>query len=158
MSGVELGLWTALSLHATGFFASFLSGQAADRFGTRAVLVTFAILGFVCSAVIGWLPGAPMPVLLIVAAIYGFATIGDSAVLSSAMTDAVPMRHLGKALGLRSILGMGGGALSPVMFGLALDLAPGGVEWGIAFMTLAAGGLVAVICALAMPGRGSPYR
>ena len=154
MSGVELGIWTALSLHATGFFASFLSGYAADRFGTRAVLITFAALGLCCSVVIGWLPGAPIWVLLSVAAIYGFATIGDSAVLSSAMTDAVPLRHLGKALGVRSILGMGGGALAPIAFGFALDLAPDAIAWGTAFLTLAAGGLLALVCAVLLPKPG----
>lgn len=155
MSGVELGVWTALCLHATGFFASFLSGHAADRFGTRTVLIFFAALGVLCSAVIGWLPGAPVWLILLVAALYGFATIGDSAVLSSAMTDAVPLRHLGKMLGIRSILGMGGGAVSPVVFGFALDVTPVPVSWGVAFSTLAVGGAVALVCALAMPRPGA---
>jgi MFS family permease len=148
MSPIELGLWTALALHLSGFFASFISGYAADRFGARCVLLAFALLGAACSLTIGWLTDLTVPLLLVVTAIYGFATIGDSSVLSSAMTDAVPAQSLGRALGLRSILGVGAGALSPVMFGLALDFSPAALAWGYAFSTLAVGAIVAVLCAL----------
>ncbi|MCG8493768.1 MAG: MFS transporter [Sneathiellales bacterium] len=147
-SAVELGLWTALALHLSGFISSFMSGYAADRFGARTVLITFAALGFMCSAVIGWLPSSSVVALLLVVALYGFATIGDSAVLSSAMTDAVPAQHLGKALGLRSILGTGAGAVAPVTFGIALDSMPEDLGWGIAFSTLAVGGFLATVCAI----------
>lgn len=148
ISAIELGLWTALALHLSGFFSSFLSGYAADRLGARRVLVGFALLGFLCSAAIGWLPQDSAALLLAVVAVYAFATIGDSAVLSSAMTDAVPPQHLGKVLGLRSVLGIGIGALAPVTFGLALDLFPQALGWGLAFSTLAAGGLLATLCAV----------
>lgn len=148
MSPIELGLWTALALHLSGFFASFLSGYAADRFGAQRVLIAFGLLGAACSASIGWLADLSVPLLLGLTAIYGFATIGDSSVLSSAMTDAVPADRLGRVLGLRSILGVGAGALSPVAFGLAFDLAPSTLAWGYAFSTLAVGALVATVCAV----------
>lgn len=147
MTPIELGLWIALALHLSGFFASFLSGYAADRFGAKKVLIAFALLGAVLSATIGWLDGTGVPILLAIVALYGFAIIGDSAVLSSAMTDAVPAHRLGRVLGLRSVLGIGTGALAPAMFGFTLDTAPEAHRWGYAFVTLAAGGVVAVVCA-----------
>ena len=64
------------------------------------------------------------------------------------MADAVPADRLGRVLGLRSVLGVGAGALSPAVFGLTLDLAPGAFAWGYAFSTLAAGAALAVLCAL----------
>ncbi|NKB60242.1 MAG: MFS transporter [Alphaproteobacteria bacterium] len=155
MSPIELGLWIALVLHLSGFCSSFLSGYAADRFGARSVLIAFALLGALCSASIGWLTDVSVPLLLIVAAIYGFATIGDSSVLSSAMTDAVPAQYLGRALGLRSVLGIGAGAASPAIFGLTLDLAPGAYAWGFAFGTLAVGGALAILCAVLLPRRNA---
>ncbi len=151
MSPIELGLWTALALHLSGFFASFLSGYAADRLGARSVLIALAVLGGLCSLSVGWLADLTVPLLLCVVAIYGFATIGDSSVLSAAMADAVPPQHLGRVLGLRSVLGIGAGALSPPVFGLTLDLAPGAYAWGFAFSTLAFGAAVATICALLLP-------
>lgn len=151
MSAFELGLWTALALHLSGFFSSFLSGYAADRFGARRVLVGFAILGGIGSLTIGWFPDVHPALLLLMAAVYGFATIGDSAVLSSAMTDAVPARQLGRVLGVRSVLGIGAGAIAPVAFGATLDVMPGGIAWGLAFSMLAAGAAIAALCALRLP-------
>lgn len=147
MSAVELGLWTALALHFSGFVASFLSGYGADRFGARPMLIFFALMGTVLSFSVGWLDALPLPLLIGLVALYGFATIGDSAVLSSAMIAAVPAQHLGKVLGLRSVLGTGAGAISPVGFGLALDIAPDGYGWGLGFSVLALGGLVALASA-----------
>ena len=151
MSAVELGLWTALALHLSGFFASFLSGYAADRYGVRRVLIAFALLGAVCSASIGWLNDINIALLFAITAVYGFATIGDSSVLSAAMTQAVAPNKLGRALGLRSVLGVGAGAVSPIAFGVALDLAPSALAWGVAFSVLAVGGIVAVVCAALLP-------
>ena len=148
VSPIELGLWTALALHLSGFFASFLSGYAADHFGARSVLIAFALLGAICSISIGWLTDLSVPLLLGITAVYGFATIGDSSVLSSAMTDAVPAGRLGRVLGVRSVLGVGSGAASPAVFGLALDLAPGAFAWGYAFSALAVGAVLATVCAV----------
>ena len=151
VSAVELGLWTALALHLSGFFSSFLSGYAADRFGDRRVLIGFAVVGAMCSLSIGWLSGAGVVLALAVTAVYGFATIGDSSVLSSAMTKAVPAHRLGRALGMRSVLGVGAGAGSPVAFGLALDWSSPEIAWGVAFSTLAAGAAIAAACAVLLP-------
>ena len=148
MSPIELGLWTALTLHLSGFFSSFLAGYAADHFGARKVLIAFALLGVLCSASIGWLDDMSAALLLVIAAVYGFVTIADSTVLSAAMTEAVPARYLGRVLGLRSVLGVGAGAMSPAVFGLTLDLAPGAFAWGYAFSTLALGAVLATVCAV----------
>jgi MFS family permease len=149
MSGVEIGLWIAVTLHVSGFFASFLSGYAADRFGAKPVLVGFALVGAACSLAVGWLNDLNVALLLALVAVYGFAIIGDSSVLSSAMTEAVPASQLGQALGLRSILGVGVGSVSPIAFGMALDMTPATVSWGLAFCTLAVGGALAFACAIA---------
>jgi MFS family permease len=150
MTGVEAGLWIALTLHVSGFFSSFLSGYAADRFGAKPVLMGFALVGAACSLAVGWLNELNVALLLAVVGIYGFAIIGDSAVLSSAMTDAVPPSQLGRALGLRSIYGVGAGSVSPIVFGMALDMTPASVSWGLAFSTLAFGGALALACAMAL--------
>jgi MFS family permease len=150
MTGVEVGLWIAITLHVSGFFSSFLSGYAADRFGAKPVLVAFALVGATCSLAVGWLNELNIALLLALVGIYGFAIIGDSSVLSSAMTDAVPASQLGRALGLRSILGVGAGSVSPVAFGMTLDMTPASAAWGLAFCTLAFGGALAFACALAL--------
>jgi len=150
MTAIEVGVWTAVTLHVSGFFGSFLSGYAADHFGAKPVLVTFSLLGAVCSLVVGWPSEFNVVLLLTLVWIYGFATIGDSSVLSSAMTETVPASQLGRALGLRSILGVGAGSVSPIAFGMALDMTPASVSWGLAFCTLAVGGALAFACAIAL--------
>ena len=112
--------------------------------------MTFSLVGAACSLVVGWLSELNVALLLALVWIYGFAIIGDSSVLSSAMTEAVPASQLGRALGLRSISGVGAGSVSPIAFGMALDMTPASVSWGLAFCTLAVGGALAFACAIAL--------
>src|SRR5215831_14541548 len=51
---------------------------------------------------------------------------------------------------LRSILGVGAGSVSPIAFGMALDMTPASVSWGLAFCTLAFDGALAFACAIAL--------
>ena len=90
----------------------------------------------------------PATVLLLFAALYGFTAIGDSAVLSTAMTESVPPEVLGRALAVRSILGIGVGALAPFAFGSVLDMFELGQGWGWAFIALGLGGATATLCAV----------
>ena len=150
-SAIGLGVAIALALHLSGFFASFSMGKASDRFGRRSVLVVVAAVGALCSLGFGWSGSWPPSLLLMFAALYGFATIGDSSVLSTAMTEAVPPDQLGRALGIRSILGIGLGAIAPAAFGAVLDASPPGWGWGWAFALLGIGGIVATACAALLP-------
>ena len=79
---------------------------------------TFSLLGAACSLVVGWPSELNVALLLALVWIYGFAIIGDSSVLSSAMTDAVPASQLGGALNLRSILGVVAFAPSSIPAGI----------------------------------------
>jgi MFS family permease len=92
---------------------------------------------------------------LVVGAIYAFSALGDSPVLSTAMTEAVKPAYLGAALAVRSLLGFGAGAIAPLAFGAILDATnPAGAtasEWGWAFVALGAGGLIATVCAWRLP-------
>jgi len=117
--------------------------------------VTMALVGALLSLVFGWSASWGPAALLVLAILYGFATIADSGVLTAAMTESVAPRHLGSMLALRSILGFGAGAVSPLVFGLILDLTNPGKDtpenWGWAFALLGAGGLLATFFALLLP-------
>lgn len=151
LGGIGLGIAIAVVLHLSGFFASFSMGMASDRVGRRAVLIVMAGLGAACSFGFGWSATLAPILLLAFAALYGFTAVGDSGVLSTAMTESVPPDQLGRALGVRSILGIGVGAIAPASFGAVLDLSPGGNGWGWAFALLGLGGLVATVCAMLLP-------
>jgi MFS family permease len=97
----------------------------------------------------------PIGVVVAIALVHAFATIGESPVLSTAITEVIEPGQLGVMLALRSMLGFGAGAIAPYAFGLVLDTAGGGgsTAWGMSFMVLGMGGIVAVIFAwrLEMP-------
>ena len=58
---------------------------------------------------------------------------------------------LGCALAVRSILGIGIGALAPFAFGSVLDMFEAGAGWGWAFVVLGLGGTAATVCAVVLP-------
>jgi MFS family permease len=109
----------------------------------------------VCSFLFGWLIGWPLALIFAVGAVYAFTALGDSPVLSTAVTEAVSPSYLGSALALRSLLGFGAGAIAPLAFGAVLKATNAtGVSptmWGWAFVTLGLGGLGATLCALGLP-------
>lgn len=157
---VELSAYVSASFHVMGLVASSSMGGLSDRLGRRAVLVGLAASSTACSFAFGWLIGWPMALLFAVGAVYAFTALGDSPVLSTAFTEAVPPAYLGAGLALRSLLGFGAGAVAPLAFGAVLDATnPAGVTptaWGWAFVTLGLGGLGATWAALGLSRDPAP--
>jgi hypothetical protein len=106
-----------------------------------------ASVSAVCSLTFGWLLGAPVALIIGIGLLYGFSALGDSPIYSTAITVVVPAAYRGSALALRSLLGYGAGAISPLVFGMILDWH--GVTmvgaWGWAFVSLGIAGLGAVV-------------
>lgn len=161
LTAAEFGAYLAAGLHLMGLASSWSMGAMSDRFGRRAVLIAMAGTSAACSFVFGWTIAWPIWLVMALGAVYGFTTIGDSSVLSTAITESVPPSLLGTTLALRSALGFGAGALAPLTFGAVLDATnvPGTTPatWGWAFVTLGIAGLLATACALALR-RNSPTR
>lgn len=150
-SAVAQGAYLTAAFHVMGLVSSTSMGRLSDRLGRRDVLVSVAAISTVCSFVFGWLIGWPAALIFVVGAVYSFMALGDSAVLSTAFTEAVSPAYLGSALAIRSLFGFGAGAIAPLAFGVVLDLTnPPGLRptsWGWAFVTLGLGGLGATLCA-----------
>jgi MFS family permease len=111
-------------------------------------MVSLAFTSTVCSFVFGWAIQWPFILVVAIGLLYAFSALGDSPVLSAALTEVVSPPYLGAALGLRSLLGFGAGAVSPVVFGIVLDAtnpvqAPAGYysAWGWAFSVLGVAGI-----------------
>jgi MFS family permease len=159
MKSVEVGAYIASSLHVMGLLASSSMGFLSDRLGRRRVLFMLAATSALCSMVFGWLIAAPIAVIALIGAVYGFSGLGDSPVLSAALSEAVHPAYLGSALALRSFLGFGAGAVAPLVFGAILDATnPPGItptHWGWAFVALGLGGMIATVCAYGLRGSRS---
>jgi MFS family permease len=149
------GAYLAGTLHLFGAAAALSMGRLSDRTGRRPVLVALAAAGAAVSFGIGWLIHAPSIVLIPLAIAYAFVTLGDSPVLTTAISEAVRPGYLGAVLAWRGLAGFGAGAAAPLGFGLVLDLAAQSqagpaASWGMGFAALGLGGMAALICALAL--------
>jgi MFS family permease len=134
-----------------GLIASFTMGSLSDRLGRARVIMMLSGISTLCSFVFGWTIGWPFILVMGIGLAYAFSSLGDSPVLSAALTEVVTPSYLGAAFGVRSLFGFGAGAVSPLIFGVVLDWAnPFGsgqeyyLIWGWAFITLGVGGLGAV--------------
>jgi len=143
-----LGAYIAALFHVTGIFSSFSMGILSDRLGRARVIIIISSISAACSFVFGWSIGWPFILVIGIGIIYAFSALGDSPVFSAALTEVVETPHLGVAFGLRSLLGFGAGAISPLLFGAVLDwtnpIASTHIHyevWGWSFSILGVGGL-----------------
>lgn len=147
LGAMSTSLIVAGTIHLSGMLATGVVGALSDRWGRSRVLIGVAAMGALCSMLVGWSEHWGAGWVIALAAVGSFFILADSGVLSAAMTDEVPAAYLGRVMGVRSILGFGAGALAPMAFGAALDSTHG---WGWAYMSLAAGGLVAALAAVGL--------
>jgi MFS family permease len=152
------GAYLSGILHLFGATAAFTMGRLSDRTGRRPVLVALAAAGAIVSFVIGWLIHAPGIVLIPLALAYAFFCLGDSPVLTTAISETVRPGYLGAVLAWRGLLGFGAGAIAPLGVGFVLDMAGAAaagpvVSWGLGFATLGLGGAIALACAMALRRR-----
>lgn len=149
------GAYLSGAMHLFGALAAFSMGRLSDRTGRRPLLIALAGAGACVSFTIGWLIHAPSLVLVPLALAYAFVTLGDSPVLTTAISEAVRPGYLGAVLAWRGLAGFGAGAIAPLAVGALLDAAAGAgagpqTSWGTAFAALGLGGAIALICALAL--------
>ncbi|MDA7948116.1 MAG: MFS transporter [Hyphomicrobiaceae bacterium] len=145
-------------LHLGGGFAAYSMGKLSDTLGRRTVLIWSAAVAAAFSLGIGWLVGVSPYLLALLVITYSFFAIGDSPVLSTAMTEEADAGTLGSLLALRSMTGFLAGAASPALVGwtidrLRMDNAGDATVWGVSFAILGLGGLLAVWFAFRLPAR-----
>lgn len=131
----------------TNAAGSIAGGKLSDRLGRSYVMLLMTGVSVACSLSFGWLLALPLWAITVVAIVYNLAALGDSSAYSSALTELISPSSLGAAYSLRSVLGYGLGAISPLAFGLVLDLVThasgerGTLAWGSAWFILGLGAL-----------------
>jgi MFS family permease len=156
------GAWTAAGggayivglFHLTGMLASLSMGTLSDKLGRALVILLIGSISAVCSFVMGWLIGVSIILIVAIGMIYAFSALGDSPILSAGLTESVVPSYLGAAFGVRSFLGFGAGAVSPLVFGTVLDMMNPAysdtgiyVTWGWSYSVLGLGGVGVVLAA-----------
>lgn len=147
--GAAVGTAVLLSglTYLTSMVGSLVGGALSDRWGRSLSMLLFSTVSLAFSFSFGWMAGWPLSVLFLAAACYNFASIADSSINSTALTELVEPHSIGAAYGIRSALGFGAGVISPWVFGLVMDVvrtipaASDRLAWGLGWVSLGLGAL-----------------
>ncbi|MYH51014.1 MAG: MFS transporter, partial [Gammaproteobacteria bacterium] len=123
--------------------AAALAGTWADRLGRERVTIWSMAVSGACAAVMGWLLAAPFWLVAVVAGVWGFAVVADSAQFSAVVTEVAPRHAVGTALTLQTSLGF---LLTAATIWMTVELEIR-FGWRVAFGALALGpwaGIVAM--------------
>ncbi|MGV3655592.1 MAG: MFS transporter [Noviherbaspirillum sp.] len=155
-AGASTALLLASMAHLLSVAGSVAGGSLSDRFGRAPTIAVIGGIGAAASFLAGAASYLPFFLACMLFCIYNMTAIADSPVYSTAMAETVPPTRLGVAFSVRSVMGFGAGALSPLLFGGILDsatlvsrLGTNG-SWALAWMSL---GLVTVWIPVMMRAR-----
>ncbi len=120
---------------AIGGAGAVLAGTWADRLGRERVTIWSMAVSGACAAVMGWLLAAPLWLVVVVAGVWGFAVVADSAQFSAVVTEVAPRHAVGTALTLQTSLGF---LLTAATIWMTVELEIR-FGWRVAFGVLALG-------------------
>ena len=122
----RLGSLATAMVIGIGGLSCVVAGRIADRVGRTATTMAAMVGSGACAALIGFTFGVPAA-LVVVALIWGFTIIADSAQFSTAISELAPREYIGTALSLQTCIGF---TLTLVSTRLVPVMA---AEWGWAF-------------------------
>ena len=124
--------------------------ELAERFGRRRMVVIYLFSAGLMALFIGFLAALPYWIVVLLVVLYAGLVQLDSAALTAGAIMAAEKGRRGTTLGLHALIGFGGGAVGPLVVGMALDFSGGGTSptsWGWAFASM---GLVALLGPIAL--------
>ncbi len=120
---------------ASGAIGCVMAGSWADAWGKARIAGSAMVVSGTCALAAGLVFGGPFPLLLLLAVLWGFSVVADSAQFSALVSEFSPRTHVGTALTLQTCAGF---LLTMVSMRLMPVLAAyGGWRW--AFLALAPG-------------------
>jgi MFS family permease len=135
---------------AAGGPGSLLAGKLADRVGRTTVTIASMAVSGACALAIGFFYHAGAAALAVVAIIWGFAVVADSAQFSACVSELCEREYLGTALTLQTSLGF-------LLTMLTIRLVPFvetriGIQWAFSVLALGpAAGIVAMLALRRLP-------
>jgi MFS family permease len=90
---------------ASGAVGCVMAGRWADAFGKARVAGIAMVVSAACAALSGFVFGAPLPLLLALAVVWGFSVVADSAQFSALVSEFSPRTHVGTAITLQTCTG-----------------------------------------------------
>ena len=148
------GMLSALVIFA-GVPAVWAIGALSDRIGRLKAIIIASLCSLTVQCTFGFLFGRPLELVVLVGLWLGFWVIADSGIYKAGLTELVHAHRRSLALGIQSAAGYSLTIVSPMVFGNLLEAANGaGVDpttatsWGIPFLVLGLGAILAPIAAL----------
>lgn len=92
-------------LIVAGAAGAVVAGQWADRYGRARVASASLAVSGACCALAGLVFGAPPWMIYLLAIVWGFSVVSDSAQFSALVTEHSPRAHVGTALTLQTCAG-----------------------------------------------------
>ena len=129
---------------------SLLAGKLADRVGRTTVTIASMAVSGACALAIGFFYHAGAAALAVVAIVWGFAVVADSAQFSACVSELCEREYLGTALTLQTSLGF-------LLTMLTIRLVPLveariGTQWSFSVLALGpAAGIVAMLALRRLP-------
>jgi MFS family permease len=147
---------TAFGVVAAGGLGSAVAGAIADRVGRTATTVVAMATSGTSAIVAGILFGAPVPVVVLVALVWGASVVADSAQFSTAVSELAPPGTAGSALSVQTAAGF---ALTSVtILGVGLLDPTGADGWRAAWLLLAIGPAIGIVAMLRLRRRPDAIR
>lgn len=123
-----------------GVPSSILGNELSLRFGRRRVVMTILGVSSVVSCVIGLSAGISYWLAVTMVLLYAVTVTADSGSLTAGAISAAPSHQQGATMAVHSTLGIGVSFVGPLVVGIVLDAAGGGVlAWALAFISMGAG-------------------
>lgn len=136
--------WLTFGAVAAGAFGAWLGGVLADRFGRTTVTIGAMAVSGVCAASMGWLLGAPVWLVSVIALCWGVSVIADSAQFSASIAELAEPASIGTLLTAQTCVGF-------LLTLVSIHLVPDVVAlagWRGAFGMLAVGPLLGCVAML----------
>ena len=137
---------------AAGAAGAIVAGHWADRYGrVRVASASLAVSG-TCCLIAGLFFGAPVWLVYLLAIVWGFTVVSDSAQFSALVTEHSPRAHVGTALTLQTCAGF---LLTTISMRWLPSLAAD-YGWQWVFVVLIPGPVAGLIAMKGLTGKRSP--
>jgi MFS family permease len=133
-------LWGAVLL-LLGMPSSIIGNEIALKIGRRRLIILVMCISAALALAFGAGSFLPLPILLILGAVYSMLVTADSASLTAGAVAAARPGQSGATMALHSLLGFAAASLGPLAFGVVLDAGDDHAAgaWFAGFAILAAG-------------------
>ena len=128
----ESAAFASFAVIAVGGLGCWVGGVLGDRWGRAETTSLMMVVSGSCALLIGLLVGSPPWLVLLVALVWGFAVVADSAQFSTLVTEASDQAYVGTALTLQLALGFTLTVATIWLIPLVVDFV--GWRWAFAFL------------------------